>query len=166
MRKAFSLLTAIVVMVMMASISLLVLNTAGKVNNETLGQYRQEQSMLLAKSYTEFAILAIQENELNVTIGCLETITANIDNFDANGIANLNGVEKGEGYKVEVVLQYIGLPTPCPLNSLAGTTSNDVSVLIDVFVRYHDLSVVDALGGSASDTDPWVTYHRRTLQKL
>ncbi len=173
MRKGFSLLTAIVVMIMMASVSVAVFNTAGKLISETTGQYRQEQSMLLAKSYTEFAILAIQENDMNGG-SCLRTITANINSLD--GSANANGVERGEGYYVEVKIQYIGLAAGincAPVTSgfgslgrLATSTSRDLSAMIDVYVQYHDFSVVDKIGGSASNTDPWMTYHRRTLQKL
>jgi hypothetical protein len=176
MRKAFSMVTAIVVIVMMATIAILVLDTANKITTETTAQYRHEQSMLLAKSYTEFAILAIQES--NMTSGapntCLRTITANINSL--NGIANANGVAKGEGYYVEVKIQYIGLAASIncgavvsgfgSLGNLATSTSSDVSAMIDVYVQYHDLDVVAKLGGTAISTDPWVTYHRRTLQRL
>jgi len=173
MRKAFSMFTAIMVIIMMASIASLVFSTAGKITAETTAQYRKEQSMLLAKSYTEFAILAIQEHNMNGG-NCLRTITANLNSLD--GSTNTNGVAKGEGYYVEVKIQYIGLPAAinCPaittgfesLGSLAISTSADLSAMIDVYVQYHDLDIVGKLGGTASSTDPWVTYHRRTLQKL
>lgn len=172
MRQAFSLFTAIIIMMMMASISVLVFDTAGKITSETTGQYRKEQSRLLAKSYTEFAILAIQEHGFGTD--CLRTITANIDSLDGN--SNSNGVERGEGYYVEVKIQYIGLDASVSCNAvtsgfgslgrLATSTSSDLSATIDVYVQYHDLSVVDALGGTADSEDPWITYHRRTLQKL
>jgi hypothetical protein len=173
MRKAFSMFTAIVVLIMMTTIAVLVFNTAGKITKETTSQYRKEQAMLLAKSYTEFAILAIQEHNMNSNT-CLRTITANINSLD--GTTNSNGVKKGEGYYVEVKIQYIGLPSSIScsaitsgfgsLGNLATSSSTDVSAAIDVYVQYHDLALVDALGGSASSSDPWVTYHRRTLQKL
>jgi len=173
MRKAFSMFTAIMVIIMMASIASLVFNTAGKITAETTSQYRKEQSMLLAKSYTEFAILAIQENNMNGGT-CLRTIRANLDSLD--GTTNADGVKKGEGYYVEVKIQYIGLPVTinCPLSntrfkslgSLAVSTSGDVSAMIDVYVQYHDLDVVGKLNRLLTNSDPWVTYHRRTLQKL
>ena len=168
MRKAFSMITAVFMMMMMASISVVVFDTAGKVTESTTGQYRQEQSMLLAKSYTEFAVLAIQENNMSNGTGCLKTITADIDSL--NGLANSGGLGRGEGYQIEIDISYIGLSPAitCTLGHFLGatTTPNSVSALIDVYVRYHDLSVVDALAGTASSSDPWVTYHRRTLQKL
>jgi len=173
MRKAFSMFTALMVIIMMASIAALVFDTAGKITAETTSQYRKEQSMLLAKSYTEFAILAIQENNMNGG-SCLRTITANLNSLDGN--TNTNGVAKGEGYYVEVKIQYIGLSPSITcgaiasgfgsLGNLAVSTSPDLSAMIDVYVRYHDLDVVGKLGGTAGSTDPWVTYHRRTLQKL
>jgi len=169
MRKAFSMFTAIMVIMMMSSIASLVFSTAGKITAETTAQYRKEQSMLLAKSYTEFSILAIQEHNMNGG-NCLRTITANLNSLD--GSTNANGVASGEGYYVEVKIQYIGLPATIncaaitsgfgSLGNLSVSTSTDISAMIDVYIQYHDLDVVAKLGSAS----PWVTYHRRTLQKL
>jgi len=164
MRKAFSMLTAIVVIVLMAGITALVMNLSGKIVTETTSQYRKEQAILLAKSYTEFAILAIQGHDMKAN-GCLNTITG-IINSTALDTTNANGANNGEGYLVTARMQYIGNPAylPCDINS----TSRDTSVLIDVNVRYKDLDTVGNIlsqGGLASDA-PWVNYNRRTLQKL
>jgi len=154
MRKAFSMLTAIVVIVLMAGITALVMGLSGKIVKETSAQYRKEQSILLAKSYTEFAILAIQGHNMAAN-GCLNTISGliNSTSLDTN---NTNGANRGEGYFVTVRMQYLGLPAGivCAENTLS--TSNDASVLIDVNVRYHDLEA----------TNQFVNYNRRTLQKL
>ena len=186
MRPAFSMITAIFVIVIMAGLLAMVSNLAGKITKETGAQYRKEQAMLLAKSYTEFAILAIQGHQMNdVDINCLNRFTADINSLEVDG-ANANGVTDGEGYRVEVSLQYIGLRQQginCPATSVnstghksfghhetsARTISNDVSVTVDVYVMYHDMDVVAAIqksGGTVDTSTPWVTYHRRTLQKL
>lgn len=181
-KKAFSMLTAIVVIVLMAGLVAMVTNTAGKLVKETTIQYRAEQAALLAKSYTEFAILAIQGHGTPTTANnCLRTITGQI--------GGNTQVENGENYRVEVKIQYIGLrnniandvcpPTPSysvtnkysygyQTNLLANdTNSNDISATIDVYVMYHDLELVGALGTAHVDNDtPWLTYHRRTIQKL
>ncbi len=173
MRKAFSMLTAIVVIVLMAGITALVMSLSGKIVSETTSQYRKEQAMLLAKSYTEYAILAIQGHDMQ-TNECLRTITGiiNATQFDT---ANGGGANNGEGYRITVSLRYAGLPTTitCPnarrldLNA-NRSTSTDVAVMVDVNVRYRDLDTVGntlANGGSVADA-PWVNYNRRTLQKL
>ncbi len=173
MRPAFSMIMAIFVIVMMASLLALVSSLSGKIVKETTNQYRKEQAALLAKSYTEFAVLAIQGSNMGVN-PCLRTITADINSLNAS--TNTNGVEDGEGYHVEVKIQYIGLRNSgisCDAVSTGHgslghqttnatrSTSNDISVTVDVYVQYHDLSMIDA-----GITDQWVTYHRRTLHKL
>ena len=87
MRKAFSMLTAIVTIVLMAGVSSMVFNLAGKTVQETTVQYRKEQSILLAKSYTEYAILAIQGHMNAVGAGgsCLNTISGIINSTKFNG---------------------------------------------------------------------------------
>jgi len=154
MRKAFSMLTAIVVIVLMAGITSLVMSLSGKIVKETSAQYRKEQSVLLAKSYTEFAILAIQGHDMQAN-GCLNTITG-IVNTTALDTTNANGANNGQGYLVTARMQYIGLPASIICADNTPSTSNDVSVLIDVNVRYRDLE----------DTNQFVNYNRRTLQKL
>lgn len=180
MRDAFSMLTAVVMIVMMAGLAALVTNVSSKIVKETTGQYRYEQAALLAKSYTEYAILAIQGHGLpSNTNSCLRTITANIGGDDT--------VDKGENYRVEVKIQYIGLrkniptagcsvTTPSVTNKLSygfqtpdsasDTNSGDISATIDVYVMYHDIDLAGANGGTLGNDDAWLTYHRRTLQKL
>ena len=165
MRKAFSMLTAIVVIVLMAGVTALVMNLSGKIIKETSAQYRKEQSILLAKSYTEYAILAIQAQNM-VANGCLRSVQGMVNStaFDTN---NTNGANRGEGYRVLVSLRYIGLPAAiaCPnqrrLDRGDPSTSNDTAVQVDVNVRYRDIESVDS-GGTPQN----VHYNRRTLQRL
>ena len=185
MRKGFSMLMAIAVIVIMAGITAMVMNLSGKVVKEISSQYRHEQAALLAKSYTEYAILAIQGHNGGVAgINCLRTVQGQLNSL--NGVANANGVINGEGYQVDVRIQYAGLRLNQPAGmgcavSVANTyghaslgyqntvgdttTSNDVSATIDVYVMYHDLDVIANLGANGNN-NAWITYHRRTLQRL
>jgi type II secretory pathway pseudopilin PulG len=172
MRKGFSLITALVVIVLMAGVTAMVFNTAGKIVKETTTQYRKEQAVLLAKSYTEYAILAIQGHDMAAN-GCLRTITGQVNSTQFNGV-NAGANANGDGYTVTVRMYYIGLPpaVACPvvndLDNANPSTNQDLSVLVDVNVRYRDPDQVAALltnGGVATDA-PWINYNRRTLQRL
>ena len=156
------MITAIFVIVIMASISALIMNIAGKTVKATTLQYQKEQATLLARSYTELAIMYVLYYDRNSTVGgdCIETIN---DHFGASSPA---------GYDIHIDLHYIGnenLLKGCTktLSPLAGTegtwSSNDpgfhttVSLMIDTYISYKDFD-------DPANRD--ITYHRRTLQKL
>jgi hypothetical protein len=189
MRRAFSMITAIFLIVLMAGLLALVSSLSGKIVKTTTAQYRKEQAALLAKSYTEYAILAIQGHHF-ANNRCLRTITAGINSLNAN--ANAGAIGRGEGYQVEVKVQYIGINNAVAMNpaivcpatgisvfdhSSVGDQNNgnnlqnlnDLYATIDVYVMYHDMLVVDTIlanGGAVNNQTPWITFHRRTLQKL
>ena len=151
MRKAFSLLTAIFIIVLMATVAAFIMNLSGKMVKGTTVQFQREQSMLLAQSYTEYAIMAVTANEHNSN-NCLDTITG------AYG-----------SYNVQVDISYIGNTDPdTGITSLQGHCARELSVstqtkksplniIVDVFVRYPDPDHPDDLN---------MTYHRRSLQKI
>lgn len=154
-RKAFSLLTAIIVIVLMATVAMLVMSISAKIVKETTTQYRKEQAVLLAKSYTEFAIMAVTANDR--TADCIENINGN------NVIATDND---GKGYQVDTRISYIGNATTANLGTCAATRllntavktpGSDLQIIVDVYVRYKELDNTSA---------DWITYHRRTLQKI
>jgi hypothetical protein len=146
MRNAFSMLTAIFIIVLMATVAAFIMNLSGKMVKETTVQFQREQAMLLAKSYTEYAIMAVTANDQNTT--CLNSI---------------NGSYKD--YKVNVNISYIGhhniLNGGCtnilnPVNDVISPKS-PLNIIVDVFVRYPDYDHPDDLN---------MTYHRRSLQKI
>lgn len=155
MRKAFSMVMAIFVILILATVAMVVLNmTASTVKNTTM-QYRQEQAALYAKSYTELAIMAVTDYDRAANVNCVETINSNIP--------NLASYNDGSGYQTTVNIYYIGNGLPCtPARVLNGANIPSVVagaapyVIIDTDVRYMDTST------SASP----ITYHRRTLQKI
>lgn len=157
MRKAFSMIMAIFVILILATVAMVVLNmTTGTVKSTTM-QYRQEQAALYAKSYTEFAIMAVTEhNRIAIPPSCVETINSNIP--------DLASYNNGSGYQVTANIYYIGNNLPCtPARILNGATviptvglGSAPYVIIDTDVRYMDTS---------TSPSP-ITYHRRTLQKI
>ena len=144
MRKAFSMLTAIIVIVLMATVGTFILNLSGKMVKGTTTQFQREQAMLLAKSYTEYAIMAVTANKHNSS-NCLNTITGNYGDYGIN-----------------VSISYIGnnLDVSCaiPLNANPIITpKSPLNIIVDVFVHYPDYDHPDDLN---------MTYHRRSLQKI
>ncbi len=180
MRKAFSLITAIFVIVLMSTVAALVFNLSGKTIKETSTQYRKEQTALLAKSYTEYAILAIQGYDMP-TNGCLKTISAKVNYTDIDGAVatGSGGADAGAGYYITIRMRYTGLPAgiACPYSSSYSpllerqpanqdTTIDIPSVLIDVNVRYRNPDDPRSYSTATRDQVPWINYNRRTLQRL
>ena len=149
LREAFSLLTAIFVIVIMATVSMLVFNMSGKIVKTTTAQYQHEQAVLYAKSYTEYAILAVSANDRSGN--CLSTITGSIGNALV-----------GNGYDIDTSIKYIvsnaeqGGCARLNAGDIA-TTTTPLSIMIDVYVKYRD---PDNLSG------PMLTVHRRSVQKI
>jgi len=158
MREAFSMITAIFVMVLVAAVGAFIMNLSGKIVQETTVQYRKEQAILYAKSYTEFAIMAATAQD------CVRGVTANVD-------GNENDVMEGNGYRVIVQAQYIGNDTPANCsNELGGAIAKSSSrgniILIDTYVHYRDPDHPDSSKDISWSTNPGTTYHRRTIQRL
>ena len=158
-RKAFSMVTAIVVIVLMATVAVLILNISGKIVKETTAQFQREQSMLLAKSYTEYAIMAVMSNNRTGTNTCLNRIDGDVKIDDSSAIT----VANGNGYRVRVFISYIGSATEvvaaCTnvLSASVTTVDTPLNFVIDTYVDYKD---PDNTAGS------WIAYHKRTLQKI
>ncbi len=154
-RSAFSMITAIVVIVIMATVAIYVLSTSAKIVTETTAQYQREQAALYAKSYTEYAIMSVTANESNVTGKCLTDIDGTI------GAPN-----DGEGYSIRVRIAYIGqnsLIAPCANTRELGqsiTPRSPLNIIVDTYVEYKEPDHPDKANA------PYVTYHKRTLQKI
>jgi len=158
-RKAFSMLIAIVVIVLMATVAMLIMSISGKTVRETTAQFQREQAALLAKSYTEYAIMAVTANDRNSTGSgsyCLSDIDGTIGSPD-----------DGEGYNIRIRIAYIGLASE--VNSCAGTrifsntvntTESPLNIIVDAYVEYKEPDHPD------SSNAPYITYHKRTLQKI
>ncbi len=164
-RNAFSMLMALAVIIIMSVIGALVMNTSGKILSSTAMQYQREQAALLAKSYTEYAILAVTGNTRSTD--CLEIINGGINPSGGNG------ARIGNGFRVRTHISYIaddsvtGLGTCNPVRVLYGaagenitTTQTPLNIIVDVYVDYKEIDHV------RRGRSPWHTYHRRTLQQI
>ena len=168
-KKAFSMITAIFVIVIMSAVTALIMNVTGKTLKETTQQYQKEQAALLARSYTELAIWQVLNYDRTVTPDCLTTFNRHFG--DANN-----------GYDILVNIKYLGNATL--LNGCNQTISPNggivpgtatwvnnngigmnktISLVIDTYVRYKDF---DDPSASVANGNRRVTLHRRTLQKL
>ncbi len=156
-RKAFSIITAIIVIVLMATVAILILNLSGKMIKETTTQFQREQAALLAKSYTEYAIMAVMSNDRNTTgtSNCLTDIDGTIGSPD-----------NGEGYKIRVRIAYIGDAnvSSCDATRVFSnsvvTRRSPLNIIVDTYVEYKEPDHPD------SSNAPYITYHKRTLQKI
>jgi hypothetical protein len=153
------MITAIFVILILATIGAFIMNLSGKIVQETTAQYRKEQAILWAKSYTEFAIMTAASEP------CVKKITANVDGTQAE-------VKAGQGYFVDVRVHYIGQNSACinnveiGLGNIQDPSAVDNIILIDTYVRYRDPDSIGARKKLAWSKDPGITYHRRTLQRL
>ncbi len=154
-KRAFSMVTAIFVIFIMSSITALIMNVSSKTIKSTTTQYQKEQAMLLARSYTELAVLYVIHYDRVSNNNCLEQI---------NGVFG----DPNNLYKIRVDIKYIGnsdsLPN-CSKNitptwSVANPTGFDssISLVIDTYISYKDFDDLT--------NDRNITLHRRTVQVI
>ena len=139
MRKGFSLLTAIIFLVLIATISAISISLSTQTVKQTTDIYLKNQAELLLRSGTEFALLAMSGHNYNSS--CLNDINMTYNNqFDIN-----------------VSIMYIGkgLPSGCQtLDNNISTADSNRTVIIDTFVSTK-----------ADITTEPIRLHRRTIQK-
>ena len=155
-KKAFSMITAVITIVIMATVTAMIMSVTGKTIKQTTQQYQKEQAMLLARSYTELAILYVLNYDRSALgNSCIETINATFGEIDNE-------------YKIRLDIQYVAnrelFPNECATNiasdwNISNPSGFDatISMIIDVYVSYKDFN--DPSGRN-------ITFHRRTLQKL
>ncbi len=133
------MITAIFVLVLVSTVLLLMLNLSTQSAKSTVDIYLKEQTALVARSATEYAMLAVSGHDNGAD--CIETINLDYGNYDVN-----------------MSLHYLGNALPCSaghiLDNTVQTTSSNATVIIDTTVTF------DAGNGEE------VSYFRRTLQKL
>jgi len=145
MRDGFSMITAIIFIVLVATLGALALSLSTQTTKQTTDLYLYAQAELLAQSGTEYALLAFSGHEINTTNGCLEQINAWYP--DTNPLFDIN-----------ITLSYLGNDLPCNTSAIINnnivTADSNLTLIVDTFV----VSRTDAA------TEP-IRIHRRTLQK-
>ncbi|WP_331775851.1 type IV pilus modification PilV family protein [Sulfurospirillum sp. 1612] len=148
MRKGFSLITAIIFLFVVATLSILALSMSTQSAKQTTDQYLKIEAELLAKSATEYALLAISGHEVNATNGCLNHIDIKYPTSGTNYTHDVN-----------ITIQYIGdnLPASPKCTQLGTdivTADSNRTVIIDTIVTTNPTVSLEP-----------IRIHRRTIQK-
>lgn len=157
LRSGFSMLVAIFTIVLLSLVASYIFYASSSITKEGNLQYQKEQAILLARSYTEYAVMAVSANDR--TNKCIDTINTDIGTPDS-----------GNGYKVYVKITYIGnnkYINKCKsiAANLNDTDIDTLSIIVDVYIKYKDI-LNPTYGTSKQKYIPWQTYHKRSLQKI
>ena len=143
------MITAIFVIVIMATVTSLIMSVTGKTVKSTTQQYQKEQAALLARSYTELAILYVMHHDRS--LGCLEQIN---DYF--GDVSNAYNIKINIGY-IGKNSNLVGCGTKIADLNGTGGFYDTISLIIDTYITYKDFD-------DPANRD--ITFYRRTLQKL
>ncbi len=142
-RKGFGLITAIVVMITVATLMTLMMSLSSSSVKTTVDVYLKEQSELLARSATEYALLAISGH--NNSNNCIQNI-------------DIGYPEANPTHEANLTIWYIGTSIPNCAGSILDnnitTPESNLTAIIDVVVNVVAPGI----------TEP-IRVHRRTIQK-
>jgi len=149
-KSGFALIMAIAVIVVLSTIMALSLALTAKTTKSTNDLYLYEQSVLLAHSATEYALLRIAEDGACSHYNDL--------NFKAD--LNDDGSTLDDIYDINITIKYVYTDTTtCSADKMYATVTTpeqNGSALIDVTVSVNDLNVT---------TEP-IRFFKRTIEKL
>ncbi len=152
MRSGFSLITAIVFIILVATLSMLALSFSSFSTKQTSDLFLREQAELLLQSGTEFALLAISGHQITAANGCLNQINSQYPEAGANAIFDIN-----------ITINYMGNGLNAAsggncnlLSDIVDTNESNVTVIID--------TIVETTPSNTISTEP-IRLHRRTIQK-
>ena len=151
-RKGMAMIMAIMVIVILATIMGMAISLSSETTKRTTDIYLYEQSVLLAKSAAEYALLRISLDN-NVTNPCNVTSLNFSPDIDNDGISDFYDIN------ISIKYSYTNYPATCPASvqfAQITTPEQNGSVLLDIAVSVNDSTV---------STEP-IRYFRRTIQKL
>jgi len=142
-RAAMAMIMAITVIVIIATIMAFSMRLSSETTKRSTDIYLYEQSVLLAKSAAEYALLRISLDN-NETHPC--------------NVKNINFQQDFYDINISIRYSYKNPPTSCNGYTFATVTTPEQngSILLDVSVEVNDTTVA---------TEP-IRYFRRTIQKL
>ena len=149
MRRGFTLIAAIFFVVIASSICMLALSIASTSVKQNSEIYLREQSELVARAATEYAMLAIISNDFSTTCLGNQSENASEDNPIAGEFGNL--------FTFKVYVKYFGdMGDACKnKDAVIVKGANQGTIMLDVFVSSKP--------GKSSNP---INFHKRTLQKL
>ncbi len=145
MRRAFGLLQALLVIVMVSGIMTIAMKYATVTVKQTKDLYIKESAEMFLDSAVELAILAIQGYERNATNGCLHEV--NITSVDKRFRADIN------------ISRYFLYENPwnCDRNQIIQTEDSHGFVMFDVRVESNE--------SHPKNAGAKIVLYRRTLQR-
>ena len=152
-RNGFALIMAIFLLLIISGLMLKMLSTTAEGTQRTTNEYLNEQALLLTRSATEYAVLAVsghqrQSDDGTVDYGCIHEINAVYPDAVS------------PWFNITVNIQYIGFGSIAGCNNLINeiqTEDSNGSMLMDVYVQSNNANL------GINET---IRYHRRTIQKL
>ncbi len=150
MKKGFSLITAIVFVVLIATLSMFAINISSLTAKQTTDIFLREQAELLAQSATEMAILNLLKKDFNVDCPADKDVFSSFFNKNESP----NSLFKVR-VRVERIFGVFGACTGAHVTAI-NTTKSIGTVVLDTTVE----SIKD------NRSIPPIRIHRRTIQKL
>ena len=147
MRRGFTMVTAIIFVILVASLGALALSFSSFTVKQTSDVYLREQADLLLQSGTEFALLAISGHDIHATGDCVNAINGHFPD-------NVSPM-----FDINISISYLGngLPNGCHLlANNVDTNDSNVTVIIDTIVSTNSDNNISS--------EP-IRLHRRTIQK-
>lgn len=144
MRKGFGLITAIIILITVSTLMALMMSLSSTSVKVTMDLYLKEQAELIARSATEYALLAISGHDNSQN--CIQNI-------------NMNYPSSSPTHEANVTIWYIGSGITNCSNVLANdinTSESNLTVIIDTVVSVNQ--------ANTQITEP-IRIHRRTIQK-
>lgn len=143
MKKAFSLIFAILFLLLIMTLGLLSLNILSLGAKETQDKYLQDQAELFAQGAEEYAILAIREH--NYSANCLDSVVINYPVWEATTNGECNQATSGCQFRAQIDIQYIALKdtksdiyTNCTTNFISsnvGDANKITAVVLNTTVK-------------------------------
>lgn len=158
-RRGFGLITAIVLLVLIATVGTMILSIATTSSKKATDDFQRIQAEMLARSATEFAVMRVQGFNRTAATGCLENIDINAAPFDISVTINylFNGNKPANCADTNVWASN----DIAPVNHQPQVEDKDLSgtVILDVVVT-EQMPVDQAMWNK----EP-IRIHKRTIQK-
>ncbi len=160
MRKGFSLVTAIIFIVLIATLAMFSLNTSATTAKQTSDVFLREQAELLAQGATEIAVFNLLNTNFTQVANCAFLNAGNPTpllqtTFPTNNVAT--------SLFTVTVTANMALGTIGACDGTAGRGSAVVPILTP---ESAGTVILDVVVTSANANVPPIRIHRRTIQKL
>lgn len=151
MRKGFSLITAIIFIVLIATLSMFSLNISSLTAKQTTDVFLREQAELLAQGATEMAILNLLSKNFSTDCPAGATIVSSFfpGNEPSNSLFNVS-------VKVEKIFGVIGTCNGAGVTAISTPESVGTVILN---------TTITSISNDGRNIPP-IRIHRRTIQKL